>query len=248
MYTGPSSGYPDRPPGEEVLILLLLPLLATAFARPPGPVDEDLSPAVAMMVDTAEPPPRASTSCSSQALIDGVQLQERPDLFLRWHEERSWGRPELVEVINEAAEQVAWRLPHADPFVVGDMSQQGGGPLYGHRSHRGGIDADLGLYYGQGQQHLHGFMDLTPAELDPEATWTFIEAMLATGKVDRILLDQGHIRRLRTYVIEAGILSEEEAWRIFPAADEPELWARDGVVQHVSGHRNHLHLRVLCGE
>lgn len=218
---------------------------STAEARPPGPLDEPVEAVAELVDDTgiAEP-----VACDSQRLVDGVQLPERPELYIRWHADRSWGRPELVEVITEAAEEVAWRLPHADPFVVGDMSSEHGGLLHGHRSHRGGQDADLGLYFGEGRQNLKGFIDVRPADLDVVATWTFIEAMLATGLVERILLDRGHIRRLRRYVIDEGLLSEEEAWATFPAEGSPDLWRRDGVVQHVSGHRNHIHLRVRCAD
>lgn len=198
--------------------------------------------------DTGDTGIGEAIACDTQRLREGQQLPERPELYIRWHESRSWGRPELVEVITEAAEEIAWRLPHADPFVVGDMSREGGGVLYGHRSHRGGLDADLGLYWGEGRQHLHGFMDVRPADLDAAATWTFIEAMLSTGLVERILLDRGHIRRLRRHVIAEGLLSEEEAWSVFPAEGSPDIWIRDGVVHHVAGHRNHIHLRVRCAD
>ena len=214
-----------------------------AWARPPGPLLDEV-------VGLAHAEPTAeevqTQRCATQSLTNGVQLAENPDLYKIWHPARAWGRPELVELLVDTGEYLAFHAPHTDPFVVGDMSAQRGGPLFGHRSHRGGIDADVGLYWGEGQQHLQGFMDILPTELDVEATWLMIQGMLQSGLVERILLDQGHIDRIRAYTIESGELTVDEAARIFPAADSPDLWTMSGVVQHVPEHKNHLHVRVLC--
>lgn len=226
------------------MISTLLLVAGIALARPPGPLDEPiLAP-----VETGDTGgfEEDEHQCDTQFLRDGMELPANEALYLRWHPSRSWGRPELVEVITAAAEQVAWRVPGADPIVVGDMSREGGGHLSGHRSHRGGLDADIGLYWGESRQHLHGFMDIPASRLDVATTWALLDAMLETGLVERVLMDQSHIRRLRTYVQLAGIMTEAEAWSVFPQADSPDIWNTEGVVQHVDGHRNHLHVRVRC--
>jgi murein endopeptidase len=125
------------------------------------------------------------------------------------------------------------------------MSLPRGGQLSGHRSHRGGLDADIGIYFGKGRQYKQGFLVVEPAALDLEANWLLIRSLFETGLVERILLDQAFITRLRQYVIETGELSTEEAYRIFPEA-EVDPWLMNGVVNHVPGHRHHMHVRVHC--
>jgi len=225
------------------LFSTLLLIASTALARPPGPLYE---PLLAVEEGDTGVVEDMAPRCNTESLPDGMELPENDALYLRWHPSRSWGRPELVEVITAAAEQVAWRVPSADPIVVGDMSREGGGHLSGHRSHRAGLDADIGIYWGESRQHLHGFMDIPPSQLDVATTWTLLDAMFETGLVERVLMDQSHIRRLRTYVQQAGILTENEAWSVFPQADTPDIWTIEGVVQHVDGHRNHIHVRVRC--
>lgn len=238
------------------MTLLFAIIAGVAFARPPGPLAEhelDLIDGGSdySLDDELEDTGGMDTggiSCNTQRLAEGELLPEAPDFYKIWQPTRSWGRPELIEAITRASEDVAWRIPHADPVVVGDLSRRGGGPLSGHRSHRGGLDADLGLYWGEARQHLGGFRTVSPDELDAASTWAFIDALLDTGLVERILLDRGLILRLRRHVLENDVLTREEADRIMPVApDYGMIWNSEGVIHHVPGHRHHLHLRVKCG-
>ncbi len=188
----------------------------------------------------------AAEACTDQYLRDGVQLPERPGLYTMSAPGSAWGTSLMVDTILRVAEEMAWQLPDADPFIVGDISHKRGGYFEGHRSHRGGVDADLGIYAKGGKQDPRGFQDLSVAEFDAHATWIFIRTMLDTGNVDRIYLDQSLINVLRKHVREEEGLSQEEVDRIFPPSGTPRVWAMTGVVQHVAGHRNHIHLRVLC--
>ena len=53
--------------------------------------------------------------------------------------------------------------------------------LGGHRQHQEGLDADIGLYtLGHRQPSGGGFRDVTPSQLDAEATWTLFRGMLDT--------------------------------------------------------------------
>lgn len=226
------------------MLLLLASLLSSAWARTPGPDLEGVVEPIEKAEDTGGS--AGGTPCSDQYLRNGVQLPERPGLYVINIADAAWGTPLMIETLIRVAEEMAWQLPDADPFVVGDISTARGGFLSGHRSHRGGVDADLGIYAKGGRQSPRGFQDLAPNELDAKATWTFIRSLLDTGSVDRMYLDQSLINVLRRYVREEEGLSQEEVDRIFPPPGTPRTWAMTGVVQHVAGHRNHLHLRVLC--
>ena len=219
-----------------------------SLAQSLGPfLDEVIGVAHADLVGTADLDAARARSCThTRSLTNGVQLAENLDLYKVWHPQHAYGRPELVDLLVETGEFLAFHAPHTDPFMVGDLSAPRGGPLPGHLSHQGGIDADVGLYWGVGQQHLQGFVDIRPQDLDVEATWLEILGMLRTGLVERIFLDQGHINRLRAYTLASGELSPEEAAQIFPARADPRIWQMTGVVQHLPDHRNHLHVRVLC--
>lgn len=225
------------------MLPLLIALMTGAWARSPGPVLEEVVDTGVAEGDTGF---SGGVACSDQYLRDGVQLPERPGLYVLIQPSASWGTALMADTILRVAEELAWQLPDADPFLVGDLSWQRGGHFEGHRSHRGGVDADLGIYAKGGRQNARGFQDLSPAEFDAKANWVFIRALLDTGNVDRIYLDQSLINVLRKYVREEEGLSQEEVDRIFPPSGTPKVWAMTGVVQHVAGHRNHIHLRVLC--
>jgi len=220
-------------------MLALMAALAPALGQPMGPwLDEALPTA-------AEEPMQKVGACPKTHLPNGVQLQAAPELYKIWYADKAWGRPEMIEVITAAGEEMAWLLPEADPIVVGDISTRYGGFLEGHKSHRAGVDADIGLYWGDARMHKGGFRDVRPADLDLEANWLLIKSMLDTGLVERILLDQRLILAIKRYTIEAGELTPDEADRIFPVGYN-RMWTHTGVVHHAPSHKEHMHVRVFC--
>ena len=210
-------------------------VLATAYAGMHGPFESE-----APLEEEV-----ATTACADQYPYALAQLPDRPSLYRRWDPRRSWATPEFVELIIEATAQVALDYPDSDPVMVGDISLEKGGPLAPHRYHYDGRSADLGLFVA-GRQPQHGFMPISPAELDVERQWVLIEAFLATGRVEHILLDQSHVDRLVGWLRETGRLSEAEIARVFPPADTDRLWARTGIVRTAARHRDHMHVRLRC--
>ena len=93
---------------------------------------------------------------------------------------------------------------------------------------------------------MHGFMVVTPQQLDAEANWMLIRAMLQTGMIERILLDRHLIDTVRKWTIVNGELTREQADEIFPPSGTPAIWALSGVVHHAVGHKHHMHVRVAC--
>jgi len=223
-------------------------VINAAFAAEYGPALEGdlLASDAAPQRDTADT--GESGGCSDQFLQGGVQLPELPLFYVRAQPNTSWASQDMVDLLVDAGRHMSWLLPTASPFVVGDISSERGGYLAGHVSHRGGIDADVGIYKKGAWQQSRGFTTLAPSELDVEATWALASTMLATNKVDFILLDRGHIARLRAYVLSAGLLTDEEAARIFPAEGSRALWENTGIVRHAPHHQDHLHVRVLCSD
>ncbi len=186
--------------------------------------------------------------CSDQYLHDGIDLPDLPLFYTRAQPNHSWGSREMVDTIVDASRHLRWLMPEADPLTIGDISSQRGGFLSGHKSHRGGIDADIGIYHQGGRQDPRGFSIAGPAEFDVERNWMLISTLLDTGRVDMILLDRAHIARLRAYTVRTGLLTEFEADQVFPSEGTRESWENVGIVRHAPNHADHIHLRVLCAD
>ena len=185
--------------------------------------------------------------CSQTRLRNAVALPELPAFYAINNPPASYGTPELVGAIVHASTEMAWLMPGADPLLVGDLSRPRGGSLPPHRSHQSGLDADIGIYLKDGvQPAAPPFVVATADTIDHEANWLFWSALLETGLVDRILLDQRLIDSMRAWTVEAGELGPAEAARLFPPAGT-RLGRQVGVFQHVPRHRDHIHLRVRCG-
>jgi murein endopeptidase len=206
----------------------------------PEEVAAEQDTAADTLVDVAPPP------CSS-VLVHGVQLPEIPSLFLRWSADRSYGEQYLVDTLLYAAEEMRWRSPDVEPITIGDMSARYGGTLDGHKTHNSGIDADVGLYLYDGRQATRaGFIEATPQTLDLEHTWQLVKIFLDTDRIDFILLDQRLIDALQDYVVANELLSSEELARVFLPATTPRPWEHHGYLRNASGHKNHMHVRVMC--
>jgi penicillin-insensitive murein DD-endopeptidase len=112
-----------------------------AFA---GYTNADLPPAF-------QKAPFLKMSLSVGSPIEGFQLRakrlrETESLALKNAERRtSYGHPSLVLMLQRSAKQMA-REASGAVLLVGDLSNENGGPLAGHRSHQSGRDADVGFF------------------------------------------------------------------------------------------------------
>ena len=190
--------------------------------------------------------PKQSISCSSSQLIDGRQMPESKHYRIV-DKENVWGTPNMITALTVATEELSWLVPKADPLVIGDISKKGGGKMKGHRSHRGGSDADVGIYRGMAKQSPYGLQKVPPSDFDAKTNWLLIRALFDTGEVERILSDQKLIDKLHEYVVKNGELTKEEADKMFPRKMKKTIWLRNKVVQHHAGHKHHFHIRTYCG-
>ncbi len=175
----------------------------------------------------------------------GYQLPPADGLYERWDPRRSWGAEHMIEALQAVAHRVAFQLPLADPIFIGDISRRGGGRLPGHKTHHLGIDVDIGLFMGDGQQPLGGFVSLLPHELDVRSNWVLLTALLDTGQVKFVLLDEGHIQVLRKYALEEVGLDKGTVDDLFPPPGTWIPWKRRGVVRHAPNHASHMHVRLV---
>lgn len=200
---------------------------------------------VALVLGVA-PAEAAEMDAAPPGWVARAQLPHSEGMLVRWDARRSYGSWLLVQTLTDVSERLAWELPHADPLMVGDISRRGGGAMPGHKTHDKGIDADIGLYMRGGRQPLGGFLEIRPRELDVASTWVTIRALLDTGNVQHILLDQDHIERLRSYLVHEVGMEEAEVDAIFTKPGERPDWQARGVVTHAPNHRSHLHVRITA--
>lgn len=184
----------------------------------------------------------ASAADVQAPVLATVRLPSSPGLFDRWDAERSFGSRLTVDTLMSATRRLAWEHPTWDPLTIGDLSNRGGGPMFGHSTHDEGIDADIGLFIDGGRQQ-DGFVDVRPGNLDAEATWALIAALLDTGNVQFILLDQRHINVLRDHLATVGY-PPEAIDEVFVSRATRLSADRRGIVRHAPNHRSHLHVRI----
>ncbi len=171
---------------------------------------------------------RPSGRVNAGGLGRAVQLAPRRGLYLRSkiRDRFDYGTDELVAVLHFAADRM--RRPDA-PIVVGDLSRRHGGPFGRHVSHQNGRDVDLGLYT-RGRR-LTTFRRQTPRSFDAALNWRLVEALLASGWVERIFIDRTLHAPLRNAARRAG----------WSAARVSRAFA---LIRHEPGHTDHLHLRI----
>lgn len=221
--------------------------MSLALAAEFGPMsEEDLLPNSGQIPDEFAADTGAPAGCSDDYLQDGVQLPDMPQFFYRMFPAAQWGTQEMIDLLVDTTQHMRWLMPDSSRIVIGDISRRGGGFLSGHKSHRGGVDADVGIFrVGRSQSDTH-FDRLRSYEFDVEANWAMISAMLETGKVDFILLDRSLVARLKAYTVNNGLLSAEDAERTFPTEGSRQVWRETGIVHHAPNHADHIHVRVLC--
>ena len=178
-----------------------------------------------------------------ERLHDGVLLEPIDDVLAMQRPERGWGRAALVASIVRAARAVQGSEPRATSLVVGDLSKEGGGCLPPHRSHRGGLDADIGYFHLGGKQRT--WLGLaTPEDIDPDRTWQFLSALRATGRLRYAFIDYDLQPVLYAAALRAGETPERLSSMFqYP---RPREATRSGVIRHLQGHADHMHIRLAC--
>ena len=175
-----------------------------------------------------------------ERLVGGESMGPSTADYVVVNPSRAWGQKSVVSLLRAAAHRVQSKFPGQQRIVFEDLSIERGGCLAPHREHRSGLEVDAGLYHkGLGAlTHLHV---ATPANFDARREWLFLQALLETGRVDRILLDPRIQGWLYREAVREGTAPEKLA-RWFHA---PRGKGR-AVFTNAAGHDNHTHIRFLC--
>lgn len=165
------------------------------------------------------------------ALWGGVRLRSS-DHIEPVTEPYAWATAGTVAAIERAARIVRCRFPGSHKLHVGSLSRRRGGPLFPHRSHQSGLDADVGYFYASGPVW---YASATADNLDVERTWAFIEVLYDGGNVEYLFID----RRVQALLREhAEAVTPELITPLFDGTPQ-----KQPLIRHARGHATHLHVR-----
>lgn len=152
----------------------------------------------------------------------------------------AFGSERTVALLVEVFERYRRHAKGGPLINVGDISRKGGGRLKGHRSHRRGVDVDIGLVLKGEDANVARFLNATPDNLDVRRTWLLVRELLETGEVRYIFLDYRVQAQLYEYALEHGVEERQlDEWFQYPRG----IGRNHGIVRHWRNHRNHLHVR-----
>lgn len=239
-------------------LVALLGSLARAEVDPPGVGESTAGPEREQGPVVRSPTKSRSIGRSNRGwLRHAAALEEGPALHVRTPSHR-YGTEELVALLQWAAEEVAREHP-GSVLTVGDLSRRRGGRLRPHRSHRSGLDADVGFYLRDAATaepaHPPRFVALgrngkgslagAGYGFDDARNWTLVAALMGQDRVPvqyMMVIDPLKQRLLaegrRRGASEALLHRVEEA--VGPRRTGRGRWARYGT------HNSHFHIRIYC--
>ena len=155
----------------------------------------------------------------------------------------AWGRPYVISMLRDAFAALDRTFPGRHPLIIHDISRFGGGKLGGHKSHRAGLDIDIG--YPTREANREGWGQPALASIDYERLWFVVERLERTGQVAAIYMSPGIQRRLHAHAVMQG--ADPKLLQVlfqYPAAHG----AKTTLIRHAKGHRDHLHIRFASPE
>lgn len=157
-------------------------------------------------------------------------LQLQSEEYLQSHRPtRNYGRKELIERLNTVAESLY--LQYGTTLQVYDLSRESGGYIPPHKSHRQGLDADIGIYRHKDGKFENSYGHLkTLDQKTLQINWDFIKTLQKDRDIDYIFWSQRYIWSMRKFVQERY---GTEEWRTYGK-----------VLHHEPGHADHFHVRI----
>lgn len=158
--------------------------------------------------------------------------------------QRAYGAHHVIEHLRSTIAVVRALYPDVHTLAIGDISAAGGGKLDNHKSHRTGLDVDVGFYF---KKVPAGYPDKfvgANSDLDLEATWALLVAFARTQQVDDgveiIFCDYAVQKRLYEWAHARGTPDEDLAELLqYPRGKD----SMSGLVRHWPNHSDHLHVR-----
>lgn len=174
-------------------------------------------------------------------LMNGVQLPKNEQLYKIRNPTRSYGSSHTVTLLQKAIANFRRDSGFEREIVICDMSAKRGGRISPHNSHRSGRDVDIRLPLKEGIPL--GTIPLKTTQVDWNATWELIKALLETSEVQYIFLARNRQKILYHIAQEDGTDPEQLKKTLqYPNRD------RKAIIRHSTGHIKHIHVRFKCAE
>jgi murein endopeptidase len=171
-------------------------------------------------------------------LINPIQLPENKKLYTIRKPDEAFGSSHTLHNLQLAIAQWRQATGFAGPLLIGDISKKGGGRLKPHSSHQSGRDVDIRLPLKRADGDANDVNDV-----DWDATWGLILALVATGEVEYIFLTTDRQKHLLKAAKRAGASKD----MIDRMLQYPETSGnKNGIVRNQKGHTAHIHVRFTC--
>lgn len=176
-------------------------------------------------------------------LVRGVQLPEAPELYELRRPDEAYASSHTVRLLISAIASFHARADYPRALSIGSLSKQGGGKLRPHSSHQSGRDVDIRLPVSDLEASTH-FVPKSADDIDWDAAWQLVKAMLETGAIEYIFLDRDRQRQLLKRAKRDGATPAQlETWFQYPRP----TGTNNGIIRHSPGHGSHIHVRFACG-
>lgn len=181
--------------------------------------------------------------------IRAKKLSDTPHLVVKNSSTKyRYGHPALVLMLRRSARELS-RSGKGITMLVGDLSREEGGALFGHRSHQSGRDADVGFYALDSRGNsvkltefvkfeANGYSADGALRFDDYRNWLLVQAWVTDRRagISHIFVSHGLRARLLAYAQTRPAFRKH-----IPAATEllkqPE---------HGEPHDDHFHVRIAC--
>jgi len=168
-------------------------------------------------------------------------LPVNPKLYTRRTLENSYGSTNTIELIQQAVAAFRSETGFAREVLICDMSRKKGGRFLPHDSHQSGRDVDIQLPCAPDVKP--GTVPWAISQVDWDATWKLVKALIETDQVQYIFLTTDRQERLYQAAQKSG-----ETLELLDRYIQYPRSARVGIVRHDPGHIKHMHVRFKCGK
>lgn len=185
--------------------------------------------------------PRGSISVGKPnkgQINNSVKLPDNPGLYTIRKPDESYGSTHALHNLQLAIATFRRDTGYKGQIVIGAISKKGGGRLSPHSSHRSGRDVDIRL-----PLKSKGKSSDNVDDVNWDATWALIRALVATGEVQYIFMSTSRQKYLLKAAKRAGA-SKDMLARIIQYPRKSGT--NNGIVRHAKGHTAHIHVRFTC--
>ncbi|WP_106094348.1 penicillin-insensitive murein endopeptidase [Enhygromyxa salina] len=171
-------------------------------------------------------------------LVNALALPENKVLYTIRKPDECFGSSHTLHNLQLAIANFRRATGFSGELVIGAISKRGGGRLKPHSSHQSGRDVDVRLPVKSASGSSDNIDDV-----DWDATWALIQALISTGEVQYIFLSTSRQKRLYKAAKKAGASKDMLERTIqYPSSSG----TNNGIVRNASGHTAHFHVRFSC--